>query len=631
MAPLLWVLWLAAAGQAAPDTVPEPPDTIPVVPDTIPALPDTIPEEEGAEAEGDSVVIRNLPQVARPVPPGWETGVWEWDREGLLSTRAITLAELLEKVPGVLAIRGGDYGTPTAVTATGLGPGRIRVFLDGAEMAPLDGGVLDLSRIGLVGLGRVRVIRRPGELRVELQGLEVSDPRPMSLLEVGTGDLQTNLFRGTFLHPAALGGNVIVALDRVDTDGPLREETGASFGAHLRHTILHGDRGGVAWEFRRMTSSRPEDVYAPEDVVRTDWNLRGRWELGGGATADAFYHHSSLGVNEDLDGGEEVPDTLVTADSRSQVGLRAQVDRGAWWAEGELRRQGGPGWPEWAQTLRAGGLLAGWGGASAEVERQSWDERSGVTAHGRFWTAPVFGISLYGEAETGSRAVPGFVPPPIPDPDEDEPGGDEGEPVGDDDEPTGGARFTQVDGFRVGAEFRRGDLLLGVAALQVDADSLHPMGLPFDRDGVSTAGGRRSGVEVAGHLPLSPVLDGLSLQGEAQFWDEGLEWRYTPRRTYQARVQYHNVFLETRNLELWSEVGVQGRDGMPVPLMADDEGLSRVPFSQSWYARVQVRVVSVRVFVHWENFTFRDDNQDLPGRVLPQTRAMYGIRWTLWN
>lgn len=622
------------------DTIPVDPDTIPLDPDTIPAappVPDTVPEEV-VDPEDEPVVVRNLPAVPRPVPPGWETGVWEWDREGLLSTRAINLAELLQEVPGVTPIRAGDFGAPTTVTASGLGPGRIRVFLDGAELAPLDGGVVDLARVALVGLDRVRVLRRPGELRIELIGLQVVDPRPMSLLEVGTGDLQTNLFRGTFVHPTALGGNVVVALDRIDTEGPQREEEGASFGAHLRHTLFRGDRGGVAWEFRRMTSRRPDGLFVPEDIVRTDWNVRGRYQVWGDAVVDVFYHRSSLGVDEDRDG--EGADTLITADARSQIGVRLAVDRGAWWAEGELRRHGGPGWPESAQALRGGTVLAGWLGASAEVERQAWDGASGVTVHGRMWTNPFLGVSLYAEAESGRRAVPAFVPAPRPveedpdpDPDPDPDGDPEEGPNEDepDDEVRIPARFTDLQGYRVGAEFRRGGLFLGAAALAVDPDSLHPMGLGFDRDGPSLVGGRRTGVEIAGSIPLTPVLDGLSIQGASQFWTDMPAWPYAPERTYQARMRYHNVFLETRNLEVWGDVGVHGRDGMAVPILDADEVLGRVPSSQSWFARVQVRVVSVRVFVHWENFTLRDDNQDLPGRVLPQTRAMYGIRWTLWN
>jgi hypothetical protein len=42
-------------------------------------------------------------------------------------------------------------------------------------------------------------------------------------------------------------------------------------------------------------------------------------------------------------------------------------------------------------------------------------------------------------------------------------------------------------------------------------------------------------------------------------------------------------------------------------------------------------VITVRVFVQWENFTVRDDNLEFPGRPQPRTRALYGIRWTMWN
>jgi hypothetical protein len=93
------------------------------------------------------------------------------------------------------------------------------------------------------------------------------------------------------------------------------------------------------------------------------------------------------------------------------------------------------------------------------------------------------------------------------------------------------------------------------------------------------------------------------------------------------------VFLESRNLEVWADVGVKGRDPMRVP-QVDPDGepvMAEVPSFQSWYGRLQIRIVTVRIFVLWENFTIRDENQDFPGRVLPPTRALYGVRWTMWN
>jgi hypothetical protein len=56
-----------------------------------------------------------------------------------------------------------------------------------------------------------------------------------------------------------------------------------------------------------------------------------------------------------------------------------------------------------------------------------------------------------------------------------------------------------------------------------------------------------------------------------------------------------------------------------------------VPFYQNWFVRLQIRIVTVRAFIMWENFTIRQQNQDFPGRILPQTRSLYGVRWTLWN
>ena len=70
--------------------------------------------------------------------------------------------------------------------------------------------------------------------------------------------------------------------------------------------------------------------------------------------------------------------------------------------------------------------------------------------------------------------------------------------------------------------------------------------------------------------------------------------------------------------------------GVPVPTGEQPEPTT-VPFYQSWYALIQVRVLELRVFIAWENFTVRRNNRDFPGRNLPIFRAHYGIRWYLWN
>jgi hypothetical protein len=122
--------------------------------------------------------------------------------------------------------------------------------------------------------------------------------------------------------------------------------------------------------------------------------------------------------------------------------------------------------------------------------------------------------------------------------------------------------------------------------------------------------------------------------------EERIPWRYLPTQNYQASLSFHDTFYPTGNLEIWFDLGVSGREAMTVPFLESVEGgveeetryvPTQVPFYQSWFARIQVKVVMVRVFFMWENITVRQRNQDFPGRILPYSRSLYGVRWTMWN
>ncbi len=179
----------------------------------------------------------------------------------------------------MVALRAGDYGTPQAVTAFGLGGGRIRVFRDGFEVVPLAGGSTDLSRVGLGGITLVRLERFPGEVRVYLYSLEFDDGRPYSLVEAGTGDLNTNLLRGTFANPTTLGGDLSLALERADSRGARGDEPGNVQGTWVRYQLHRGNEAGLAVDFRRMGSSTGAEPYAAK-VTRTDLTIRGRARIG---------------------------------------------------------------------------------------------------------------------------------------------------------------------------------------------------------------------------------------------------------------------------------------------------------------------------------------------------------------
>lgn len=621
--PLLLVVGLATVPAPGVAQEEEPPDTV-VVP--IPEEEqDTLGPEAGEPDEPADTSVTVMPAWPRGEDAGWERGVWEWDREGLLSVRALTLAELLaQEVPGMVPVRGGDYGTPRTVTAFGADAGRVRVFMDGFELVPLEGSVPDLARIPVASAERIRVERFPGEIRIEITSLRHTDPRAWSLVEAGTGDLDTNFFRGSFAHPRALGGGMALVLDRVDTQGPGRSSPGSSTGVWARYVRTFGetDRWGLAAELRRFGAD-PQTERFQADVTRTDWVLRGRMRLMEGLVGEAFWGRSNLGANEDDPRFGRLDAT------RGQGGLRVALDREAFWGSGAVRLQGGEGVPGTVAELRGGLRLANVGGVAGSLDWEGWEARSATRWRVRGWSEPVAGISLFGMLEDGTRGAP-VAPPLGPEPPEEPVEGEEPAapaPAPEMPDPA----FTERSALRAGARFTWRDLRLSGAWLRVEADTLRPFELPFDSGGVVLPGGTRTGWEAEARLPL--LLDGLAAEGSVQFWDEDAAWSYLPKRTWEGRVAFHDVFLESENLELWSQVGVRGRDPMLVPVAGSAGGAapSFVPWYQSWYGWLQVRIVTVRLFILWENFAVKQDNFDIPGTALPRTRALYGVRWTLWN
>ena len=606
------------AGQEPPDSLVAPPDSTVVDSLALGALPDSVSAD---------TIFYNLPRFEGEVPDGWGTGVWSWDHRGIMVSGANTLAELVAEIPGLIVLAAGDYGTPLAISAFGSGGGGVRVFRDGFELPPLEGGVVDLARIGLAGIRRVRLERGMGQLRLELWSLEYDDGRPYSLVEAGTGDLGTNIFRGTFADPTALGGSVGLGLERVDTRGPRGQEKGNRTGSWLRYQVHRGDDAGLAFDFRTMgTESDLSDYASP--ITRTDWALRGRVRLAEGVVGEAYTGKSTHQVDDvreayELEGG-----------SRSQRGLRLGLSRSGLWARGEYRRFGGDDLPASRIDLTGGASRPGVGGVSADLARGSWADNSTSSTRVRAWTEPLLGVvSLFGSWESGtygSRTTPLLeaVPPP-------DSTADEGAELPEAEEDvTPGPLFGITDrrATRLGAAFSWRGVSLSGAVLEVESDSLIPLGIEPDRGSPFLAGTQRAGWEVWGRIPT--FWKSLRLEGSLQQWDE--PGPYLPEQIYRGALVFHRTYLETENFELWWKIGVRGNSPMSVHILGeeDEEGLrslEMVPFYQNWYGRIQIRIVTVQIFIGWDNFIRRRNLQSFPGRVLPITRTWYGLRWTMWN
>ena len=570
-------------------------------------------------ADSSSVLPPRLPTISSGPGCSYGLGVWCWDRDALLSTRAITLAELVSLVPGVISLRGGDHGTPVAAMSFGAGGGRVRVMWDGFEWVPLEGGVPDLSRIGLAGLDEVRVERHPGELRITLRTREPTDPDPASLIEVGTGDLGTNLLRGVFVHPNAFRGALTFALDRLETRGPGLTAGGSLSGFAVRYATPFGERGGVVAEMRRI-APRTDVADLTAGLTRNDWNVRARWRLAEGLIGEGFLGASSLagGLEDPVYGGLDT--------RRTQVGLRTEYTVASLWARGSVRRFTGHGVHSANLELAAGGTHGSGASLDGSMRVERWAGRYAASWRARIETAPVGGFSLFAAYEDGETGAP-FVsdyeaylrslrlgPPPQPTPLE---------------KPR--PRFTQRTGIRAGASLSWRGVHVSGAWLSMKADSLRPLGLALDPDGVSLEGGDRTGFEATARVPLP--LSGFALEGAVQAWDEGLA--YLPRRLWDAALSYHRIFKESRNLEVWGGLGVTNRDPMSLAILdpAGDPAvpLVVVPFSEEWYTHIQVRIVTLSLFIRWENITGKSDNIDFPNRTQPRIRTLYGVKWVLRN
>jgi len=612
------IAWAAFGATAI--SAQEPPDTVIVgapVPDTL-AVTDTL----GAETDSVSAdtIFYNMPNVRGGPPPGFATGVWSWDRHAIMASGANTVAELVQEVPGVITLLGGDYGAPASMSAFGLGGGGYRVIRDGFEVSAIDGGVVNLQLVGLAGISRVRLDRSMAQMVIEMWSHEFTEGRPFSIVEAGTGDLDTNMFRGVYADPTAMFGSIGVGLERLDTRGrgPGTDEGGNRTGAWVRYQLHLEDRAGIGIDYRKA-SARTNVTDYTSDVARSDLMVKGAWSLREGSVFEGWVGRSTYEVDGVQAGGGLATDAVVGG-SRRTWGTRFGADVGPLWTTASYQ------WFEGEAPSRKIDASAGlqsnrWGGVSGRFAGGTWGGTGTTSVGGRVWVTPFAGVGLFAAGEKGDF-------------------GSRLSPVADELRPPFVATEGIIPGevvindrttLRTGGSLSRWGATISAASLYMKTDAVVPLGLELDAGALPQANVERIGLEGATVLPI-PGFPGWTLEGSYQRWDEDAP--YLPREIYQGAFEYHGLFKETGNLEVWASVGVRGHDPMNTFVSDDGSGsggVVTVPFYQSWYGRVQVRVVTVRLYLGWENFTLRRRNQTYPDRLQPFARTFFGLRWDMWN
>ncbi|HEX6059273.1 MAG TPA: Plug domain-containing protein [Gemmatimonadaceae bacterium] len=179
--------------RAAGDTL-----VVPVPPQEDAPIRDSLPAAVALDTLRDTL---QAPLARAELPVALEIGdAYRWDRDALFASGALTLAELLERIPGFNSFTSGWISTPSAGAFIG-DAARVRVFHDGVAidlLDPREHGIPDLADIQIWTLEEVLVERGATELRVHLRSWSVERIVPVTRTDVGTGDQRTNVFRGFY-------------------------------------------------------------------------------------------------------------------------------------------------------------------------------------------------------------------------------------------------------------------------------------------------------------------------------------------------------------------------------------------------------------------------------------------------
>jgi hypothetical protein len=586
--PFCWTLIVACAAVSALAPTPlhaqEPPP--PPVADTI-----------AITLDSDTLPPLRFPVLGRAPQASFALGVWRWDRNALLNETAVSLADLLERVPGLFVIRSGTTLQPAAVSAFGSGA-QLEVEIDGFVLDPFHAAAIELSEIPLAYVTELVVERRLDGIRLRIRTDEATAAQPYTRVEAGIGLPTAALFRGIFLAPRFGPGPFGVGVERTQGDGIQGREPADNFAGWLKWGWVR-ERFGVQLEHRRHTLRRTGQSPWPDRLERSDFILRGRALLADGLVGDVY-------IGRTTEDREVAGDTLGAFErSGLQAGVRAGFEQGPVSILGAVRLRDADALPRGQATIRAAFMQPRFG-AHVEVEHAAWDAAGATAFSARATVAPLPAIVLFAEAAAGQRGTPFHEDPAAP------------------------AVITRRTALRAGAELHLLGATLGGALLHLDTDSVAAFRLPFDSLARSFAGGTVTGWEASGRIAFWQQR--LRLFGSATTWFSGDPWVYLPELEGRGGAELRLDPLPSGNLEIEGRLFAVHRGLSLVPLNAADPAapIAVAPQSTRVVGEIFLRIIDVRIFLRYDDMA-AGEAALLPGRPPGGPRLMYGVKWHFWN
>ncbi|MDQ8155715.1 MAG: Plug domain-containing protein, partial [Gemmatimonadota bacterium] len=554
-----------------------------------------------------------LARAEMPVEPATR---WHWRGEELRAAGAVTLADLLAKVPGATAFRANWIPAPQFIAYNG-DVGRVRVFRDGVELDAIDprnGQVLDLGLVSLWQFEEVGVERAPGELRVHMRSWRVDRTIPLTRTEVITGSENTNLYRGFFGRRFHNGAAVQLAAQQMSTTSPRTGGDGTSLQVFAR----------VGWAWRRLSVDgawhrasldRAATIRFPLLSELTLENgtpaFKGNYGSGYGriawgdpdakgapwvqviASSQMIAENSKVSETTSLTIPTAAPkDTVDTATSRTQYVVAAGASRWGVRASVAARLRAGQGRTDVSPTLRLGYdwrfvSLAGF----AESRGADSTQRLDLTARVAPWRWLVL---------TGAHGS--YTPK---------------SPI------TGGPKFTgsrvELESTLFGVTVSGGLLMRGLATVAAP--------VAIDSSLVRVGTGEVKGVAFA---VRTNVWRDIALDVSGVRWESS--------GVYRPQMEIHSaLFVDTsfpnrfprNNFHLFASVTHNHRTPMFFPTNDGKVGQSTGPVDAIG-ARLEIRIESGTIFFQTENMVGKIYDT-APGYMMPRRLQYYGLRWDFWN
>lgn len=550
----------------------------------------------------DSTQEDNTQQIVeemRPPADGWSWSTYEWDRDAILRSNAMTLQDLLaELVPGFTTLRTTWFGGPHYATQGAVGPGFLSVSMDGRELTTVDAGQVDLTRIALAGIESVRVRRRADGWVAEVTTLRREKRSAYSRIAGGTGDPGLSRLRLVFGNGLGRNFNLGTAIDLLDTGG---ETPSSDFNFWGRVEWLPGG-GDTGLELHWMSEKMERTVYDNEDLNRTELFVRGRGNLGDHFQAEAFAGTTGLSVE-----GESVRKV-------ANGGFRFSGEAENGWFRAGFRLWDDPSYPIADVNVDAGYRVLSWLSLNAGGRLGSWNEfgtseaRVGIAA-----VVPSLHLTVTADGATGTRGVS---------------------------YPTlQRADSVSFDMAAGGLALQLGPYTLSGRGEYQNLNRQLPFGAVFDRD-ISAGGSVELGLAEGGLagpiIPLGLVLKDVApvvLRGFYRYASvlDGTDPLYVPESVARAELFWHDAFFEDE-LEVSASFGLNYRDSMltaPNPSSGSVNPVAVPSYSFiDW--NLMIRILGVRVYWRFENLTAAE-GQDFPGLMFPIRRSVFGVKWEFLN